>query len=78
MKRADATGQACVGEVRLAPINVGFDMRLHGMEVGLPEQFESAGRDIGGRVYLIEGTRDEMIAAVKRAGYKVQEAAANA
>lgn len=73
MKKTLATGQTCVGDLRLAPLDVGFDLRLHDMEAKLPDQFGSVGIEEGGEVYLVEGTREEMLAAMKAAGYRVSE-----
>jgi hypothetical protein len=69
------TGKTCVGDLRLTPLDVGFDVRLHDMAVALPAEFASAGIDVKGQTHLIEGTRAEMIAAIIAAGYKVQEPA---
>ncbi len=43
MKRTRTTGQTCVGDLRPTPLDVGFDVRLHGMVVEIPETFESVG-----------------------------------
>jgi hypothetical protein len=72
MRTTDVTGQTCVGDLRLSCLDVGFDVRGIGT-VRLPEQFSSAGIERDGRVLLIEGTRAEMVAAIKEAGYKVEE-----
>lgn len=63
----------CVGDLRLATIDVGFDPRLQGMAVQLPQQFGSVGLDIDGETYLLQGTRDELIAAIRAAGYRIAE-----
>jgi hypothetical protein len=72
MKKTKTSGQTCVGDLRLTPLDVGFDLRLHGMTVKLPDRFESVGIDVDGQTYLVEGTREEMVAAIKAAGYQVQ------
>jgi len=71
----NVTGETCVGELRLSPLDVGFDLRLHDMPVQLPADFQSVGLDIDGETYLIMGTRDEMIAAICEAGYSIADAA---
>lgn len=73
MKKTRTTGQTCVGEVRLTPLDVGFDLRLHGMVIELPDEFDSVGIEQDGETYLVEGTREEMIKAIKAAGYTVDE-----
>jgi hypothetical protein len=71
MKKTRTTGQTCVGDLRLTPLDVGFDLRLQDMPVRIPENFESVGIEEGGETYLVEGTRDEMIEAIKAAGYHI-------
>ena len=73
MKHTRTTGQTCVGDLRLTTLDVGFDLRLHDYGVQIPQSFRSVGLDIDGETYLIEGTRDEMIAAIRGAGYKVAQ-----
>lgn len=71
MRKTKTTGQTCVGDLRLTPLDVGFDIRLHDMAVNLPAEFASVGLEVKGETYLIEGTREEMIREIKRAGYKI-------
>jgi hypothetical protein len=73
MRKTLATGQTCVGDLRLAPIDVGFDLRLHGIEVKLPDHFGSVGIEDAGDVYLVKGTKEEMVAAIVAAGYRVKD-----
>lgn len=74
MRKTKMTGRACVGDLRLTPIDVGFDLRLLGMEVILPAHFESVGlAGKNGETYLVEGTREEMVATIKKAGYRVAQ-----
>lgn len=76
MEKRDVTGQAGVGELRLSPLDVGLDLKLLGAPVFLPPQFSSVGlqgRD--GRIYLIVGTREEMIEEIKKAGYRIKSTA---
>lgn len=56
--------------MQLAPIDVGFDVRFKEMLIELPAQFSSAGIDIDidGTIYNIEGTREEMVSAIRQAG----------
>ena len=73
MTKTLCTGETCVGDLRLAPLDVGFDLRLHDIAVNLPADFASVGLDVKGETYLITGTRDEMVAAIKAAGYSVAD-----
>ena len=74
MKRTKTTGQTCIGEIRLCPIDVGFDLRTVGNAITLPAVFSSVGIEEGGDTWLIEGTRPEMIEAIRAAGYAVVDA----
>jgi len=71
MTKTKVTGQICVGDVRLAPIDVGFDVRAYGMAVEIPDDATSVGFEQFGDTWLVEGTREEIVAAVKAAGYRV-------
>jgi len=71
MTTTKTTGQTCVGDLRLTPLDVGFDLRTADVAVRLPEHFASVGIERDGDTYLIVGTRDEMIAAIRRAGYRI-------
>lgn len=71
MKKTKVTGQTCVGDVRLTPLDIGFDLRVCDQAIRLPAIFASVGLDIDGDSYLIEGTRAEMVRAIKAAGYKI-------
>lgn len=73
MKKTNCTGQTCVGDLRLAPLDVGFDVRLHDMQIDLPDDFSSVGLAIDGETWLIEGTREEMVQAILDAGYLIAE-----
>lgn len=73
MKRTKTTGQTCVGDVRLTPLDVGFDVRLQGMPVEVPSDAVSVGFEKGGETYLVEGTRDEIVRELVAAGYTVAE-----
>jgi hypothetical protein len=69
MKKTNRTGMTCVGDIRLAPLDVGFDLRAEGTPINLPAAFSSVGLERDGKVWLIEGTREEMIAEIIGAGY---------
>lgn len=78
MKITRTTGETCVGEVRLAPIDAGFDVRLHKMMVIIPEDAASAGYEQDGDTWLVEGTREEIVRVLTGAGYTVRGAEAAA
>ena len=71
MKKTNMRGQTCVGDLRLSALDAGFDLRLHGYEVDVPNDCTSAGYDVDGDTWLIEGTAEEIRAELRRAGYKV-------
>ena len=71
MKRTNMRGQTCVGDLRCSALDVGFDLRLHGYKVDVPNDCVSAGYDEDGVTWLIEGTADEIREELRRAGYKV-------
>lgn len=71
MTKTKRTGETCVGDLRLTPLDVGFDLRNLGIEIRLPEQFASVGFEEAGETYLVEGTREEMVTELQRAGYRV-------
>jgi len=72
MKRTNKTGCTCVGELRLSSLDVGFDLRDAGTPVSLPDAFSSVGIEENGEVFLVEGTRAEMVAAIRSAGYAIK------
>ena len=69
----DMTGKTCVGELRLSALDVGFDLRLHGYEVDVPNDCTSAGYDADGRTWLVEGTPEEIRETLTKAGYAVEK-----
>ena len=73
MTKTQMTGKTNVGELRLAPLDIGFDLRQQDMPLQLPEHFGSVGIEVGGETYLLKGTREEMVAAIRAAGYRVSE-----
>lgn len=72
MTKKEMTGQTCVGKVRLAPVDLGFDLRLHDMIAEVPADLCSVGYEQGGRVWLAEGEPEELIAELEAAGYRVR------
>lgn len=72
MKATRMTGEMCIGEVRLAAIDVGFDLRLHDIVVHLPSSFSSVGLERGSQTWLLEGDRDELVEAIRAAGYHIK------
>lgn len=71
VKRTKCSGQTCVGDLRLAAIDIGFDPRVAGMPISLPGNFASVGLDDFGHTWLIEGDRWELIKAIFEAGYTI-------
>ena len=55
----------------MSPLDIGYDLRLTDTKIELPPVFTSVGLDIDGQTWLIEGTREEMIAAIREAGYPI-------
>ena len=69
MKIIPMPGQVGVGDLRLSPLDVGFDLREHDIQVEVPDDIESAGYDQGGKTMLVVGSRDEIIEVLKGEGY---------
>ena len=66
-------GIMCLGSVRLLPIDVGFDVRITGDSVILPEDL---GDGVGyenpeGIPCVVTGPRDEVIEVLREAGYTI-------
>ena len=65
-----------LGDLRLSAIDVGFDPRVHNMPIQLPDEFSSVGLDVieddKRQQYLIEGSREEMIVEIRKAGYTIE------
>lgn len=59
-------------DLSLAPIDIGFDPRLHGMECALPTTARRVGYECGGRAAIVTGTTDEIAAELRAAGYVVR------
>ena len=66
-------GDANAIEVRLAPIDVGFDLRANGMVASIPSDTKIASYEYEGVRYVVEGTSDEVIEALESAGYDARE-----
>ena len=71
MKITVCSGRTCLGDLRLTPLDVGYDLRTIGTAINLPAEFGSVGLERDGEIILIEGTRAEMIAEIRDAGYKI-------
>lgn len=84
MKISKTTGH-CLGAVRLAAIDVGFDPREEGKKISLPNDHAMLARiaedgpddqtGVGfdgpdGR-YIVRGTRDEIVAVLAEHGYEI-------
>jgi len=67
------TGQTCVGDWRLTPLDVGCDLRAgDGPPVPAPpDTVTSAGLAIGAETYRVEAPRPLLIAVARAAGYAV-------
>jgi hypothetical protein len=72
MKETQCSGN-CLGDLRLSPLDVGFDVRSANMPIELPAEFHSVGLDRNGQTWLIEGTREEMTRAIIDAGYVIAD-----
>lgn len=58
-------------EIRVAPVDVGFDLRVQGMPVQIPDGTTRASyADRRGTRYVVDGTTDEVIAELSRHGYR--------
>lgn len=72
MTKTKATGQTCVGAFRLSALDIGFDPRVCGFKIHVPDNFPSVGLDDrDGNTYLITGTREEMLHEIRKAGYRI-------
>lgn len=67
-----ATGYTCLGDWRLTPLDVGFDLRVVGIATAPPRDGDgSVGIDIDGEQYEITGPHATLIAVARAAGYAV-------
>jgi len=60
-------------DLSFTPLDVGFDLRLHDICVLLPYQFRSVAIDIDGQTIVVRGTREQMIEAMRKAGYRITQ-----
>lgn len=59
--------------VRLAPIDVGFDLRAQHMAVSLPaDTMVASYADHVGNRFVVEGTWDEIARVLRKAGYTIE------
>lgn len=74
VRQGPRTGATCLGDWRLTPLDVGFDLRVVGMSTARPsEDCRSVGVDIDGEQYEIVGPRATLIAVARAAGYDVED-----
>lgn len=69
-----ATGATCLGDWRLTPLDVGFDLRAVGLAAAAPaddDRCQSVGVDIDGEQYEFTGPRAQLIAVARAAGYTI-------
>lgn len=67
---SEATNVHEIG-LRLAPIDVGFDLRAHHTLVEVPTDTTRASYAVDGQRMVAEGTRAEIIQALRCAGYSI-------
>jgi hypothetical protein len=65
------TDKTLIADLTLTSADIGFDLRLNDIIVDISHDFRSVLIDQGGDVWRIEGTREEMIAAMREAGYRL-------
>jgi len=67
-----ATGETCLGDWRLTPLDVGCDLRRHGIAAVVPSaDCRTVGIDLDGEQYEITGPLATLIAVARAAGYRV-------
>ncbi len=59
-------------DVSLAPIDVGFDVRLHGSVCELRDDARIIGYERDGQAWMVEGTTEEIAEELRAAGYQIQ------
>jgi hypothetical protein len=57
--------------LRLAPIDVGFDLAAEGIPVQVPDDTNVASYALKGERFVVEGTRDEIVRVLRKAGYTI-------
>lgn len=65
-------------DLSVLPIDVGFDLRLHGILVSVPADTTSAAYDDAGIERTVRGTPEQIVAALQSAGYECVLATARA
>lgn len=58
-------------DLSFAPIDVGFDVRLHDITCALPQSASRVGYDRAGAPHIVSGTIDEIVAELTAAGYRI-------
>lgn len=59
-------------DLSVLPIDVGFDVRRHGMVVSIARDTHSAAYDADGVERIVRGDLDTIVAALTAAGYKTE------
>lgn len=61
--------------LRLAPLDVGFDLRSEGVAVAVPADTTTVSyADSDGARYVVEGSREEIVRVLRDAGYRISDA----
>lgn len=55
------------------PLDVGFDLRKHDMTIDLAIDAQAVQYDDAGTTRIVRGSRQEIVAALEAAGYRVKE-----
>jgi len=58
-------------DLSLAPIDCGFDPRVHGMRCAVPETATRVGYEREGEARIVSGTIDEIADELRAAGYAI-------
>lgn len=67
-------GPVSIIGLRLAPIDVGFNLVAERISVEVPDDTTVASYEQLGDRYVVEGTRDEIVRVLRIAGYKIARA----
>lgn len=59
------------GTISLTALDVGFDLKVHGVPVVLPPDVTAVRYEVGGRTATVRGPRQRIVAALRRAGYRI-------
>lgn len=57
-------------DLDVTSLGVGFDLRLHGYVVLVRPAIRSCAYDVNGEPRVVRGTREQIMAALARAGYR--------